>query len=486
MLKRNISLLLALLMIAALLASCGGGQEAQTSTTTPVVQTAAETEPETDSLEARAKVSDDLGDKDFKGDSYRMLYQKRWSQYQYAEEMTGETLTDEVFSRNARVEERFNVKLVHIIDEEENLARHVTNSVLAGDDESNLYMGHAIYTGKYATQGIFRNWYELNVDFTKPWFPQYAIKNLTLNGRMFLTVSDICLSLAANTYCFYFNKEMANSAGMEDFYQVVRDGRWTVDYLLQNVATYYVDANGDGAYGDEDIYGFAGEKSNSTVAYLYSFQIDVLTVKPDGTLDMILGKDQRSNDAVEKLKKLLYGIEGSYQGSATAANLFKTQNAIFTPTTLTAAVGGFREDCDFDYGIIPYPKYEESQEQYLTVAGGGLSCCAIPITAVRDDIVATMFTVLSAESWKNVLPAFINVTVKYKGARDEASIEMIDLMLDGRNINFEFMYDAFTGYVYKVRTMLNSEISLATFAAENDGPVRAHYEKVLELFYPKK
>ncbi len=492
---RTTALLLALLLAAGCFAGCAGDR-----TEGPDVQSAeaagqdsavdpAETEAaeeQMDSLEARQQVDDGLGERDFGGDTFRMLYQKRYGEFQYAEELTGDTLPDAVYNRNLRVEERFNVKLGYDSDEEEAMAQRIMNSVMAGDDECDVYMGHSIYTGKYAVKGIFRNWYELGVDFSKPWYPQYAVANLTLNGKMFMTVSDICLSLASNSYCYYFNKTGANSAGFEDPYTVVNEGRWTIDYLLNNIASYYVDADGDGSAGNDDVYGFAGEKSNSTVAYLYSFEVEVLDVKEDGSFDMLFGSDERSVDAIEKLKKLLYGSQGSYyqaSGEVTNSIMFSSEKALFVTGVLHDSVTTYRDACDFDYGIIPYPKYEESQENYYTVAGGSISCCAVPLTVTRDELVGTIFAALSAESWKSVLPQYYDVVLKYKGARDETSIGMIDIVLNGRNIDFEFIYDAFTGYIYKMVDILKSDTGLATYTAKNGKIIQKHYEKVLKLFF---
>ena len=86
--KRWLMLVLAIGMLASCGAKDDGGRGADTTAdTTPAVDTAAdtETEAETDSLEARKLVDDGLGDRDFGGKEYRMLYQLRYADFQYAE-----------------------------------------------------------------------------------------------------------------------------------------------------------------------------------------------------------------------------------------------------------------------------------------------------------------------------------------------------------------------------------------------------------------
>lgn len=486
--KRWLMLVLAIGMLASCGAKDDGGRGADTTAdTAPAIDTAAdtETEPETDALEARKLVDDGLGDRDFGGKEYRMLYQLRYADFQYAEELTGDVMNDAVYARNMTVEDRLNVKLVHNTGEEEALAQHIKNSALSGNDEYDLYLGHTMYTGQYAVQGIFRNWYDTSVDFTKPWFPQTAIQNLTLNGKMFLTASDICLSLSSNAYCYYFNKELAEVNGLEDMYDVVNRGDWTLDHLMTNVASIYQDVNGDGTATEEDLYGFCGEKTNSVVAYLYSFKIPTAEIDDTGKLSIVLGTDERGVDAMDRLRTLLYKTVGSYPKSADYRTMFSGQHALFVTGVLDESVGVYRDSCDFDYGIIPYPKYDAAQDGYYTVAGGSVSSSAIPITVSDLDLISSCFTALSAENWKTVIPAYYDVTLKYKGARDEASIAMIDTILAGRNLDFAFMYDAFKGYMYKMKDFVQGNVALPTYVEKTRNGVEKHFEAVQKLFFPE-
>ncbi len=488
--KTGLLLLLVALLVSGSCTACGngGGTETTADTKAADTQTPVTEEAETDSLEARKLVDDGLGDKDLGGAEYRMLYQERYAEFQYVEELNGDTLNDAIYNRNMAVEDRFNATIVHNTGAEEALAMSIKNSVLSGNDEYDLYMGHTMYTGKYAVQGIFRNARELDIDFTKPWYPQYAVQNLTYNDKMFLMASDICLSLSSNTYCYYFNKDLVTDYSMEEPYAVVNEGRWTLDYLLNNVATVYQDLNGDGAVGNGDLFGLHGEKTNSTVAYLYSCDLDIMKLSDTGEITLQFGSDERSVDAIEKLKTLLYGSQGSYAATKDELNhmdMFVSQNAIFVTGTLGESVSRYREDCDFDYGIVPYPKFDEEQDTYYTVAGGSFSSSAIPLTAVRDDVVSTMFAALSAETWKNVIPKYYDVVLKYKGARDEASIAMIDLVLNGRSLDFSFVYDAFSGFVYETGPILKGNTALPTYVAQKENKVLAHYETVRDLFFPE-
>lgn len=481
---KRISVFFLVLCLFVSVASCAQNtREADSNLTGSVETTAANAE--TDSLEARRGVSDNLGEKDLEGGMFRMIYQTRYRQFQYAEELNGDILNDTVFNRNSEVESRFNVVIVHKEGAENDLASHMVNSVLAGSDEYDLYLGHALYTGSYIGKGVFADWYNTDIDFLKPWFPPYAVKNLTLNNRMYLTVSDICLSVASNTYCMFFNKMIADSYNLPNIYEIVREGGWTLDKMNTLITGLYSDINGDGTADEEDFYGFVSEKTNSLPAYLFSCDIRTVDIDDEGSTEILYG-NEKSVNMIEKLRILLFDNDGSYPENVTSSTLelmFSSGRAVFIGNVLGVSAASFREICDFDYGIIPYPKYDEAQENYYTIPGGSFSVLALPMTAMNYSLIETCVTALSAESWKNVLSAYYDVVLKYKGARDEESIEMLDRILDGRNISFEFVYDAWTGFIYKTGTIVGGSQGLASFVAKNSNAVLKHFDLVRDVFF---
>ena len=90
---------------------------------------------------------------------------------------------------------------------------------------------------------------------------------------------------------------------------------------------------------------------------------------------------------------------------------------------------------------------------------------------------------MSRESWVSVLPTYYDIVLKVKGARDEASVEMLDIILDGRAVSAAYMYDSFSGYHFKVVDILKGTKELASYTKSFDKNILKHYEKVLALFY---
>ena len=485
---RSTAILLVLCSLCGAFASCGDSKEPSGTDTKANTDTTSDDTAELDSLEARKLVSDDVPELNFGGKDFRIFYQKRYTTDAVPEinEETGDIINDAIFRRNRTIEERFNVKIVGTYGEEDAMVTQLINSVSAGDDEYDLFLGHSIFSGRAALAGCFYNWYDIPyMDFSKPWFPQASIEGLTINDRMYLTVSDLCLSFSSVSYCMYFNKQMIENYNLPDIYELVDKGEWTVDKLYDITKDMYRDLNGNSTADIDDQYGFASALSNHTTTWLFSCKVPTVELHEDGTVKSVFNSE-RASTLIDKLRKLYNDNPGSYLTAANSAqaspmsSFMNGYSAILTDS-IGASVSQFR-DVMFDYGIVPYPKYDEAQDGYYTIPGGSVSCMAVPKSTVDTELVGAVTAALARESWVSVMPDYYDIALKVKGARDETSIRMLDIILDGRSVTAPFLYDSFVGYNYKVADLLGGNNELASYVASMDNKVINHYESVLELF----
>jgi hypothetical protein len=141
-----------------------------------------------------------------------------------------------------------------------------------------------------------------------------------------------------------------------------------------------------------------------------------------------------------------------------------------------------------DYGIVPFPKWDEAQTLYKTTVDGSFDVLVAPVTIPAEELdrVGIITEALSAESWKNVLPVFYDVALKVKGTRDAESVEMIDTILNGRVIDFSWLYTGWSGLNFVIQDMLTAKKSGADFASfyeKNEKAKTKIYEKAFDFFY---
>jgi len=86
-----------------------------------------------------------------------------------------------------------------------------------------------------------------------------------------------------------------------------------------------------------------------------------------------------------------------------------------------------------DFGILPYPKYDEQQKEYYSRMEG----CELffsPITASQEslDVSSAVLEALSSESAKTVIPVYYDLALKTKFTRDNESAEILDVLFANR------------------------------------------------------
>ncbi len=491
--QRLISALLILAMLAssASLFSCSESTEnsdpvAEETAATPSAEeeTVAETEAPKDSLEARLDVSDELPDKQFDGRTFAIIAEDQYEEFYISEELIGEAINDAVYARNLAVTERFDVKLDSVFHAEGNLAAQAKLAVNAGDDAYQLVTGHIIYLGQSVKDGYMYNLNKIpHLNFDQPWWSDSTVEDLTYNGKTYLGIGDMLVSAVASTCCMLFNKNLAEAYGIPEMYDVVREGAWTIDKLYELSEGIYADTNGNGERDEEDTWAFATESKDAVNAYLWAFGKKIMTTGDDGKLTMDGFYDEKYVDIVEKLYDLFIDSGLTYTNTTNwgiGRDTFLLGNTLFANVYVSQTLA--LRDSEIEYGVIPYPKWDEAQTEYATNVVGGHEGLAV-LTSIKDpEFVGIVTEALCAESWKQVIPAYYDTTIKYKGARDEESIAMLDLIMDSRIFDFGYVYGGWGCAFWLQYCMEQQTKDIASMHKSKIKAIEKQTEKLFEYF----
>ena len=144
---------------------------------------------------------------------------------------------------------------------------------------------------------------------------------------------------------------------------------------------------------------------------------------------------------------------------AEPAAVFKSGRALMYASYLSSAIG--LRDMENDFGILPQPKYDEKQEEYLSFVNGSASVVIVPKSLSADslDMAGYMMEVLASSSYYMVTETLYEKVAKSKTARDPESAEMVDIII--RHKVFDFGYTHFhekgLAAASIVQTSLNSK-----------------------------
>ncbi len=488
--KKSITYILLAAMLTGMLSSCGGATTETTSGEAASTEAAAvENAKETTALEARLAVADELPEKDFGGRNFTVAVntdgEAYINGYLIAEEQTGEGVNDAVFARNLTVEERYNAKIALVEGgAHRDTATMVANTITAGDaDAFDLIQFHVVSNSGNAMKGLYLNWYDVpHINFEKPWWSDSVIEDLTINNHTFLAMGDFALTTVSQTYCMLYDKDEAENYQIEDLYDVVKDGRWTLDYLKQVCEIVYTDRNGDGIENEGDYFGMATDQQSNLNTYQWAGGNKVFARDAGGELKYSYFSEHLVNlyNSCNELMNETVGVY-SFMDHNSGADQFSKGNTLTANGQLRHTISHCA-DFEHEYGVIPYPKYDENQAEYQTMVDGGHEAMAVGKAAGDLEFIGIMTEVLCAESYKRVMPAYYDVCLKQRYASSEKDAEMIDLCVNSRVFDLGYVYDNWNGISFIFEQMLRDNKDVTSFYASKEKAAVAYYDKVVALF----
>ena len=427
--KRNIILwLLVCAMLSPTLASCGEKTFSETTgTETTAEDTTATAETETEETRAMHKVPES----DFGGATFHTL-SLDWQGYKFyffADEATGDAMNDAIYDRRMRVEEYTNT--VHTVEMEVDvnaLENRVKKAVQAGEDRYGQVLLHCIYgVASLSGGGFLRDYGTLPyVDVSAEWWNQRMMDVLRFGKGTYFGVSDYMIPCP---YVIAFNRDMVAESGMDDPYALVYDGTWTLDAFSAMAEAAARDLDGDGRFTDADVYGVTAGEISKYISFMPSCGQYITEKGEDGQIRLALNTE-KTQSIVEKLYAVVSKDGVLYTPASMdhviTDTLFMNGRLLFYLLPVSDIV--HLRDAEITFGLLPYPKYDAAQAEYQSMDWGGLQC--IPTTVQDPKMVGAVIELLAYESGETVIPAYYDVLLAGKLARDEDSVKMLDILFD--------------------------------------------------------
>ncbi|MBQ4590683.1 MAG: extracellular solute-binding protein [Clostridia bacterium] len=490
--KKLLSLLLALMMCAPAFLSCAETEETASQDPTSAVsaeQSSGETAPEETEV-SRENIPDTLPDDlDFGGETVTFHLRGDDEAYQEVgvEEMTGEPVNDAIYERNEMISERLNVNLVAFQaekwDQYNNAIASLRSSIMAADGAYDVIGGWSARIPSLSLEGLLRDLNELPyLDFDQPWWSQSAVEELQIAGKLHFITGDLSKTMLSAMCIFVFNQKVATDYDIENLYDVVREKRWTVDYVHSLVSDIYVDANGNGTVDTADIFGLTTSSVNDADGFMQGYHVSLISRDENGLPVLDVDTD-RMTTVVEKTYELYWNNPGTWAitGDGTDLTPFREDRALLSTTRVSSLVSTLAE-MESDFGVLPYPLLNEAQSDYGIRVQDALSLWCIPIDAKNPEMSAAVLEALCAQSYRTVTPAYFDVALKNRYSRDQETAEMMDLIKNSALINFEQLYNESIGNPWFVlRTLMPAKNSnYASYWATNSKVITKMLEKAVE------
>ncbi len=475
---RIASSLMAIALLSTAMISCGetaADTDNTANTTAPADDTAAATE--------------DLGPKpdlpegaDFGGHTVRFLTLTNYNNnFRLAVESDGETLNDAGVRRNDAVSELFNVEFETV--EMDSPIPTFRNSVMAGDTEYDFVLPHATDgVPGMVTDRLLYDWNDLPyADLAKPWWNTTMTESLGIGGHLYYASGDIVMTWQG-MMAILFNKTYLSGMDLKkDLYETCFDGEWTMDYMAELIKGHSKDVNGDGKMTEVDQYGLL-DNTNTGYTYMYGAGQRVTVPDEDGWPVLTLNTE-RMVEIVNKYYNLIHSGEtyldvysnASYPTS-TYRNMIVEGRSFLSSLDVGGLYAQLRE-IEFDFGILPMPKLDETQENYRVFCGAGL--IGVPTNVPDPERTGAIAEALAYYSYEYIRPAFFDIVLENKAVREENAYRVLQMMHENKVFDFGFNFDN-NGYnIIKEVVVDQKSTDFASRYAKKEKVILKNFDKII-------
>ena len=409
-----------------------------------------------------------------------------YNNYFFSDDTGTDAMSKALYERELTVEDHLGVTIsTEWIDDIHQLPIKVREVNMSGDDLYQLVLTHCISgVSGMVTDNLLVDMNTIDtMNFDADYYNHIANENLAVKGHQYYAISDFMLP---DPNAILFNKDMIAEHNLEDPYELVRNGEWTIDKMMEMMAVVSKDT-GNGRRDKDDIYGLGTPADWYLCDAIYSSGLMLVEKNDEGDFELAIDKGERVYTMIEKYDALLNNFSTTYvydHKDVDTDNHFTIdkEQSLFGITAVNQL--NLLRDAEVEFGILPYPKLDETQDGYYALDWSGLMC--IPASAQNLDMIGEVIELLSYYSDDAVIPAYFDIMLGEKLSRDAESREMLSIIFDNTVFDAGMNYFGFTGNMYKLFFMVGHQLaiqptfSLSSFLATYAPGARAELQEFNE------
>jgi len=480
---RHVFLLVALALLLYTFLGCASEKTTSKLETGPQSTTEEETTAE---VEQQPDVPDvNMDGKEFVFIVRGPAYNEWQSQDIYVEEQTGEPIDDAVYIRNAYLEDKYNMKIREYGASD--VGNEARRSIVAGSADYDVVMANTSESATLASQSLLYNLHEMPyLDLSRDWGDQRAVKQLSIGNRLYFCTGDLSIMANDATWIMMFNKPMINDNKLESPYDLVNSGKWTISKMHEMAKVTVKDLDGDGRMRyDVDCYGFVTHES-SCEGFFFGSGCNIIT-KDENDLPQLSMMNERVLRVLELAHPLIGNrelvVNGSVQGLDPISQMqpvFESGRALFYGEVMQCIIR--LRAMEIDFGVIPFPKLDETQPTYNHFVHTTAAMMSIPVTNLDLENTTIMLEAMAAKSKYTLQRAYYDICLEGKFMRDEESAAMLDIILDTRNFDIGYIYNWGNLFTNFRNVLTSGKGDLASQYAKAEKSAVAQMEKTVEAW----
>lgn len=353
------------------------------------------------------------------------------------DDSTASVVSKQMLERNDEVEQTLDISLVSKLTDPETMLDEIKAAVRSGSYYADAVMLPQKYIGAYVTSGALINLrslpgFELNMGYLYP----TAVSAGTGGSAVYAVAGPASLDQDCLS-CIYFNKSVLDSLGLESPYELVKRGEWTADKYLS-----YTNAV---ASLDESFYSVGSQNVTPYLSDLFFFAFGgKLTDSNLGYYPVLSLNGEAGINTVSSVSSAV-NVNRAYGSSLDSVNCFLSGKLLFLVDKASTMYS--LANAPFDWGVLPLPKLNAQQENYLSLAYYGDAAFFAGIATAPDYFeVADVIADLNIASYGYMRDSYIT-NAAYYCLRDNTSANMLSYVFSNPVYDFAYSFGEVNSYV---------------------------------------
>jgi hypothetical protein len=169
---------------------------------------------------------------------------------------------------------------------------------------------------------------------------------------------------------------------------------------------------------------------------------------------------------------------GTYEESL---QILAENRALFVPSYLNYISNEILRDMESDFGILPYPKYDESQEAYISQIATGATCTCFPQNIANPELSAQVTSYMGYLGRESLVGTYFETYLQDRLSRTPEMQDMLNLIRETATANLTTVYAAlFSPNLvtwFEVSGNIDHGTTLVSKFKANAGPAKKILEK---------
>ena len=493
-LTRLLLLLLALAMVISTFAACATEDDEPIATDEATSSEAGGDTVIDDDGEIRDEngyIIDDVPEGLNFGDEFKILSADNQKTHYWAAEEDTTTVAQALYKRNTTVEDRLGITFVwdhqpcYQTADKAAFAQMVKTDYDAGNEIDGVVC-YNLVPYRVANLGLCANLADTTyINLEKPWWPEEYLDTMMYKDQIFALVDNASVGTLTNLSGIFFNNTMLENKGIQSPYELVDSNEWTVAKLKELSKDTYEDKNQDGKVDKAgDVFGVMTSTAARITCWYYGAGIRFSNME-NGELVLVDDVEYISNRLDSIIDLFVAGGDNIITDTSQYV-AFKEERVYFYLCVLSMCTNMVNNNIEIDYGVVPNPKFDASQERYYTHLPNTHDAWFIPKGAKDMDCSSAWIEAMASESYRQVNYVFFETNLKIRYAPDERLAEMYDLMRDTITFDFVYIYKEVTGTNLdnEIRSCITTPTSYqwATKWAGVKDSVKTQFDSILALY----